>query len=360
LGLTSPALVVVLAAAVIAALAATLWWWPRLAAPGLRSVALRIAALGVLQVSVLALIFVIVNQSAEFYSSWSDLLGTEHASAAIVAVGSGPSRTIAPVKVVSTATVPVPGRPKAAGGRLEAVQIRGELSGLAAPGYVYLPPQYPRSGRPSAQFPVVVVISDRISSQGAVYGAGQLAATAAAQIAAGRLRPVIIVMLPATVGGSAGAADQGCLDVPAGAQAATFFSQDLPQAMASAYRVDTGPADWGLLGDASGGYCAVQLAMSNSQVFSVAAVPPADYTAPPGSGEFGGSPQIRTQDDLLWRLQHQPMQPISVLFTGPGQAASFSSLVHPPMHLSSITLAEGKWPLGPVLDWIGRMTGPRS
>ena len=360
MGLTSPALVVVLTAAVIASLAATLWWWPRLASPGLRSVALRIVSLVVLQVSVLALIFAIVNQSAEFYSSWSDLLGTEHASAPIVAVGSGSSRAIAAIKVISSAQVPVPGRPKATGGRLQSVQIRGQLSGLAAPGYVYLPPHYPRSGRPSAPLPVVVVISDRISSQNAVYGAGQLAATATSQIAAGRLRPVIMVMLPATVGGQAGATDQGCLDVPGGAQAATFFSQDLPDAMNSAYDVESGPSGWALLGDSSGGYCAMQLAMSNSQVFAAAAAPAADYTAPPGAGEFGGSAQIRTQDDLLWRLQHQAMQPISVLFTEPGQAQSFLSLVRPPMHASSATLSTGRWPLNPVLDWIGRTIGPQS
>ena len=89
LGLTSPALVVALSAAVIVTLAAMLWWWPRLAVPGARAVVLRIAALAALQASVLGLIFVIANRSAEFYSSWSDLFGTDHASAAIVAVGSG-------------------------------------------------------------------------------------------------------------------------------------------------------------------------------------------------------------------------------------------------------------------------------
>ncbi|MGD0376919.1 MAG: alpha/beta hydrolase-fold protein [Streptosporangiaceae bacterium] len=360
MGLTSPALVGVLAVAVITALAATLWWWPKLAVPGLRAVALRIVAIAALQASVLGLIFVVVNRSAEFYSSWSDLFGTENASAAIVAVGSGPSPTAVPLKVISSTPVSVPGRRKAAGGRLQAVQLHGQLSGLAAPGYVYLPAQYPRAGRPAKPLPVDVVISDRIGSQGAVYSAGQVAATAAGQIAAGRLRPVIIVMLPATVGGRAGAADLGCLDVPGGAQAATFFSQDLPQAMESAYQVVSGPAGWALLGDSSGGYCAVQLAMSSSQVFSVAVAPPADYAAPPGPGEFGGSAQIRTQDDLLWRLQHQPMQPISVLFTGPGQARSFLSLVRPPMHAGSMTVAAGKWPLGPVLDWIGRTIGPQS
>ena len=169
-----------------------------------------------------------------------------------------------------------------------------------------------------------------------------------------------MVMLPARVGSQADAADQGCLDVPAGPQVGTFFAQDLPQAVESAYRAVSGPAGWALLADSSGGYCAVQLAMTDSQVYSVAVAPPADYAVPPGSGEFGGSPQIAAEDDLLWRLQHQPMQPISVLFAGPGQARAFLSLVRPPMRVRSIPLTAGNWPLAPVLAWIGRTMSTQS
>src|ERR1022692_3036100 len=160
LGLTSSALVVLLALIVIAALAGTLWWWPRLAGPGLRTVAMRAAALCVLQASVISLIFVVANRSAEFYASWSDLFGTDQASGAIVAVGTGSSQTIAPVKVISAAPVPVPGRRRIQGGRLQTVQIHGQLSGLTAPGFVYLPPRYQRAPATAAPLPVVVVISD--------------------------------------------------------------------------------------------------------------------------------------------------------------------------------------------------------
>jgi enterochelin esterase-like enzyme len=320
---------------------------------------MRVAALCVLQASVISLIFVVANRSAEFYSSWSDLFGTDQASGAIVAVGFGPSQTVVPVKIISSVPVPVPGQRKAPSGRLEAVQVNGQLSGLSAPGFVYLPPQAAKSGAVTRPLPVVVVISGQIANPGADYGARQLADTATIEIAAGRLRPVLMVMLPAQVGDPADATDQGCLDVPGGAQATTFFSQDLPQALASAFRVDTTPGGWALLGDSSGGYCAMQLAMSSSQVFSVAAAPPADYTTPPGSGEFGGSPQIQAQDDLLWRLQHQAMQPISVLFVGPGEPRAFLSLVRAPMRAASISLGTGRWPLAPVLDWIGRTMEPQ-
>src|SRR5579875_1011309 len=90
-------------------------------------------------------------------------------------------------------------------------------------------------------------------------------------------------------------------------QQATFFSQDLPAAIEAAYPASTSPARWALAGDAAGGYCALQLAMTSSQAFAAAAVPPANYTTPPG-GVPGGGPSFAAQDSMLWQLRHQPMQ----------------------------------------------------
>jgi enterochelin esterase-like enzyme len=363
LGLTSPALAVLLALAAAAAAAGALWWWRRLAGPGWRALVLRAGLLGLLQLSVVSLVFVLANRSAEFYSSWSDLLGTDHGSAAIVAVGSGPGQVAAALRVLSSAPVATAGKPRVAGGWLETVQIQGQLSGLTAPGYVYVPPHGAQAWPPAPaapRLPVLVVISDQLSSQDAPYSAQRLAATAAAQIAARRLEPILIVMLPARVGGPSGPADQGCLDVPGGVQARTYFAQDLPQAVESAYRVASPPGGWALLGDSAGAYCAVQLAMTNSQVFAAAAAPPGEFQRPPGPAESGGSAQLQAQDNLLWQLQHEPMQPISVLFTGPGAAQQFRSLVRPPMRAGSISLPAGAWPLAPVLDWIGATIGPPS
>ncbi len=351
MGLTSPGLIVVLAVAAVALLAAVLWWWPRLAGPGIRLVLLRVAALGTLQVIGLGLIFVVVNNSAEFYSSWSDLLGTQVGGGAVVAgqyhsshqAGIAPSVT--PVTVSATSAVPGPSG--ASGGRLQAVQIHGQLSGLSVPGYVYLPPGYPSA---SGLLPVAVVVSGRLDSAGDAYSAGRLAAAAARQIAAGRLGRLILVMLPAQIGPE----DQGCLDVPDGQQAATFFTEDLPHVIGAAYRAQA-PATqrWVLLGDSSGGYCALQLAMTHSEIYAAAAVPPGDYTGPPGPAEFAASSEIRTQDDLAWLLRHQPMQPISVLFTGPGPAQPFLSQQRAPMHVGQSGLATGPWRLAGVLDWLG-------
>jgi enterochelin esterase-like enzyme len=360
--LTSPALVAVLCVVTAALLVSVLRWWDRLAGRGARPVLLRVAALCAVQLSLLSLIFVVVNQSAEFYASWSDLLGTDTGGGAITATGTGSGHvagyrsghTTSQVIVTGSSGVAAAG-PRGAGGtdggRLQAVRIRGQLSGLAARGYVYLPDGYSGASDRALRLPVVIVISDQVGGgQAAPYSAGRLSAAAASQIAAGRLAPLILVMLPARFGHR----DQGCLNVPGGVQAATFFAQDLPDALRSAYRVGPQPSRWGLMGDSSGGYCALQLAMTSSAAFSAAVLPPGRYTAPPGRGLDGGSPQLRAQHNLSWLLRHQPMQPISVLFAGHGSAQPFLSLASAPMRAASTGLAGGERGLAPLLDWIGR------
>jgi enterochelin esterase-like enzyme len=360
-GLTSPALMAVVAVVGAAALAAILWYWPKLAGRGVVPVVARIAALGVLQLSVLSLIFLIVNSSAEFYSSWSDLLGDQSGGGAIVAgqAGGGQSpigsRSLAPVTVLASSPVAVPDRPSEAGGQLQTVRLYGQLSGISALGYVYLPPGYGAGAQ--AALPVTVAISGELDDPASPYGAGVLAGTVASQITAHRIAPMIVVMLPPEVGRN----DEGCLNVPGGSQAALFFTQDLPQIIDAAYRA-TPPATrrWAAVGDSSGGYCALQLAMTNSETFGVAAAPPGSYTAPPGPAAFGGSPQIRAEDDLSWLLKHQPMQPISVLFTGAGAGQPFLSDARPPMHAGQIGLAPGRWQLSGVFDWVGGALDPSA
>jgi enterochelin esterase-like enzyme len=342
-------------------LAAVLWGWPKLAGPGVRPVLMRIAALGALQLSVLGLIFVVVNRSAEFYASWSDLFGEPSGGGALVAgrYDAGQSdpggQNLAPVTVSASSAVAVAGRPRVPGGTLQTVRFRGQLSGLSVPGYIYLPPGYQTTGSAPRRLPVAVVISDQVGSARDPYGASQLAATAARQLADGSLARLILVMLPAHIGQD----DQACLDVPGGSQAATFLTEDLPQAVDSAYPALAPVARrWALLGDSSGGYCALQLAMNDAETFSAAAVPPGDYTVPPGAGVSGGSQEIRTQDNLAWLLDHQPMQPISVLFTGPGRAQPFLSRARPPMRAGQMGLTSGRWPLARVLDWVGGAVNP--
>lgn len=334
-------------------LAATLWLWPILGRRRPAFIALRIALLVGLQISVIGAVFVWVNRSNEFYTSWSDLLGTDHIGGTVVAVQPAPAASAqpadqgAPLVTLASSQVVAPGVPPGTGGRLEKVRFTGPVSGITVSGHVYLPPGYAAGSRP---LPVIVIITRQADSSTASYGAPQVAAAAAAQIRAGRMAPAIIAVLPPTV---AGRNDQGCLNSPSGPQAATFFTQDLPQALMSTYHAAPGPSGWAVLGGAGGGYCALQLATASSGQFSVAAAAPGTYTVPPGRGETDKSRGLISQDNLLWRLRHWPPPPVQVLFDGPGRAQQFTALVRPPMTVATARQAAGQPSLPPVLDWIG-------
>ncbi len=352
MGLRSPSLLWMLAGATVVLLAAALGRWPALARRGFGVVLLRIGLVAALQVSVLGLIFVWVNRSQEFYASWSDLLGTSAVAGRIVpAAGTLATRPPADARVaLLTGTAARAGGPgRLPTGQLLATRFAGPVSGLSARGYVFLPPGYSPDG---PRLPVIVLISAQVRDAAARYGARQVAATAAAGMSAGQLPKMIMVMLPPDV---AGPADQGCLDVPGGAQAATFFSQDLPQGVRAGFRASLLASRWALLGGAGGGYCALQLVTSPAGPFQVAAVPAGAYPAPPGAGRV--TPWLRHQDSVRWRLRHWP-PPVRVLLTGPGAPGGIGALARPPTRVTGISLAAGPQPLAPVLAWLGRAVAP--
>ncbi len=360
MGLTSPVLEILLAVAVLGLLAAILVAWRRLAGPGARKVALRVLALAALQASVLSLIFVAVNRSAEFYASWSDLVGSDSGGGRLLAVRAGAASRPDSVTLLSRVAVLVPGT-RAAGGRLDSVRIHGALSGLTVPGHLYLPAAY-RRARAGQRFGVIMVLSNAEASDSSAWGARRLAATAAEQIAARRMPPSIIIDLPAWLGRS----DRACLNVPGGTQAQAFFAEDVPRILETRYLAAAGPARWAVAGDAAGGYCALSLALGDSAAFGVAVAPHAGYGQLPGTGETGGSALIRTQDSLAWQLRNRPPQPVSVLFAGPGAnpglgpAGTLAALARWPMRVASAGLRGGRWPLAPVLDWIARAMARRA
>jgi hypothetical protein len=373
MGLTSGALALLLALIAATTLAGVLLGWRRLSRPGARRVAARAAALCLLEAAVLSLVLVVANRYLLFYSSWSDLFGSDHASAAVRAAPAGRSGTAGMVRVLTESAVPVPGVPGSVG-RLAAVWIHGQLSGLTVPGQLYLPPgsgPAPGSARaagPAPPYPVIVALTSQPAAGASPYAARNLAAAVAAQIAAGRLEPVILLVLSAGPGpagqpGRRWPGGPGCLNVPGGAQGQTFLDQDVPRVLQAQYHAAA--ARWAVLGDSAGGYCSLELALSDSAAFAVAAVPHGRY-GPPPAAQAGGSPQIQAQENLLWQLRNQPAQPVSVLFAGPGTgaglgpAARFAALARPPMRVRSAGLADGPSPLAPVLDWIGAALRPAA
>ena len=364
MGLTSPGLPYLLAVLSAALLLAIIVGWPKLAQRTPWRVALRLLSLCVLQTLVIGLIFAIVNNAGEFYSSWSDLFGSDTGAASVVAAKNVPPvSSHQQLQVTGQNEVRLPdGKP---GGTLDGVTIYGQLSGLRVPGHIYVPADY-QAGASARRFGVLVVISDAPAASSSPYAADRLAQSAAIEMAAGRMQPLIIVMLPAEVARG----DSACINMlpdnagATSAQAETFFAEDVPSAVESSFRVGSQAGDWALLGDVKGGYCALSLAMDNAQVYSVAVVPRGSYASPPGVRL--PTTLLRQQADLIWTLTHLPMQSVSVLFAGPGYAAApgaalpYISLARPPMRVSTTQLAAGSWPLARVLDWIGASVTARS
>ena len=110
--------------------------------------------------------------------------------------------------------------------------------------------------------------------------------------------------------------DQG--KSPLTLQTESFFAKDLPDAVLDHYRVSKKPGSWGIIGDSTGGYCALKLAMHHPRVYAAAAGLSPYYKAPidPTTGDlFHGDKRLRNRADLWWCLKHLSAPDTSLLVT---------------------------------------------
>ncbi|MFC4056494.1 alpha/beta hydrolase [Actinomadura syzygii] len=370
MSLTGWPLAGLLIVAVAAALAAVAWGWGRFAGPGVRRLAARLGVLVLCQALVILMALTLVNRHFGFYATWGELVGAAGIGAGRIVPEQGRGET-GTALVHRAPEVSVGGSPER-DGRLDTVDIHGVRSGLDAHAYVYLPPQYFDRAAKDRRFPVALAFSGYPGVLSNLVTQVRLPQTARDEGRAGRARPTVYVMLrPSTAPGR----DTECLDVPGGPQSATFFTQDVPDAVRSAYRVSGEARGWGALGLSTGGYCSLKLAMRHSDVFSRAASLSGYYGAIKDltTGDlYGGSQAVRNENDLFWRLRHRPQPPISVLLTtsrvGEGNkngTQRFLSLVRPPMRASSLVLDSGGHNFGTwrrvlpqVLRWMSQGLTP--
>ncbi|WP_328398100.1 esterase family protein [Streptomyces sp. NBC_00390] len=367
MGLTSNK---VLALAVLAALllfVATIWWWPRLARGGVRAVAGRVGLLLATQLALFAVIALTANRAFLFYGSWADLFGQKQELGVVVDHSADRSH----VRLVAKQQPGVPGgsRPAKAG-QIHKVVIAGKQSRIDSPAYVYLPPEYFQAEHRKSTFPAVVVLTGYPGTAENLLKGLRYPKTAFELAAAGRMRPTILVMLRPTV---APPRDTECVDVPGGPQTETFFAKDVPQAVSGTYRVGTAARNWGFIGNSTGGYCALKIALHHPERFAGGAGLSAHYKAAedPTTGDlFQGDDQERKRADLLWSLDHVPQGKTSFLVTSSrqgehnlGETLEFIKRVKAPARVSSIMLDSGghnynTWrrEIPPALEWLsGRL-----
>ncbi|WP_190198344.1 alpha/beta hydrolase [Streptomyces djakartensis] len=312
MGLTSNNTLVLAVLSAALLFTGTVWLWPRLAGRGWRAVGGRVGLLLATQLALFAAVGLAANQSFGFYASWADLFGREKGQGVVVdhAAGDGP------LSVVGTRRVPGAGgvRPHV-GGRIQQVGIVGRTTGIATTAYVYLPPEYFQPRYRTRTFPAAVVLTGYPGTASALVEKLHYPRTALELARAGRARPMILVMLRPTV---APPRDTECVDVPGGPQTESFFARDLPDALRTHYRVAGKPGGLGIVGNSTGGYCALKIAMHHPDVYAAGAGLSAYYKAPidATTGDlFQGDEEVRNRADLWWCLEHESAPDTSLLVT---------------------------------------------
>ncbi|MEU8824420.1 alpha/beta hydrolase-fold protein [Streptomyces sp. NPDC048636] len=310
MGLTSNNIVITAVVTAVLLFAVTIWLWPRLAGRGLTAVLGRIGMLLATQLTVFAAFGLFANQSFGFYGSWADLFGTEDEMGVVVNHDTPGNR----VRVTETRQMNVDGgsAPKVAG-RIEKVKIQGPVSRIASPAYIYLPPEYFKPEYAKRKFPAALVLTGYPGTTEALINGLKYPQNAHKLVKNGRMQPTILVMMRPTV---APPRDTECVDVPDGPQTETFFTKDLPKAVSEHYRVGREARNWGVVGNSTGGYCALKMAMRHPEAFSAAVGLSPSYRAPidATTGDlFGGSKQLERENNLMWRLNHKPAPPVSLL-----------------------------------------------
>ncbi|MEV6168368.1 alpha/beta hydrolase-fold protein [Streptomyces sp. NPDC051954] len=312
MGLTSNEVLVLAVLSAVLLFAGTVWLWPRLARRTWRAVSGRVALLLATQLTLFASAGLAANQAFGFYASWADLLGQETDEG--VVVDHTPGASARPLRVVDTGHVPGAGGSGArAGGRIHEVDLVGRTTHIATRAYVYLPPEYFQPRYRTRTFPAAVVLTGYPGTAKALVDKLDYPHTARRLAKEGRMEPMILVMLRPTV---APPRDTECVDIPGGPQTESFFAKDLPDAVRAHYRAGGKPGSWGIIGDSTGGYCALKLALHHPGTYAAGAGLSAYYKAPidPTTGDlFQGDKALQNRADLRWYLKHMPAPDTSLL-----------------------------------------------
>ncbi|MCX5293950.1 MULTISPECIES: esterase family protein [unclassified Streptomyces] len=315
MGLTSNKVLWLAVAFAVLLFAGTVWLWPRLARRNWRAVSGRVGLLLGTQLALFASVGLAANQAFGFYASWADLFGQEK-DQGVVVNHTGLGGSGGPLEVVDTARVSgVGGSRPQIGGQVQKVDIVGRTTKIATPAYVYLPPEYFQPQYRTRTFPAAVVLTGYPGTAQALVDKLHYPRTAQELAKSGRMQPMILVMLRPTV---APPRDTECVDIPGGPQTETFFAKDLPDAVLAHYRVGRKPGSWGIIGDSTGGYCALKLAMHHPGSYAAGAGLSPYYKAPtdPTTGDlFRGDKALRNRADLWWCIKHLPAPDTSLLVT---------------------------------------------
>jgi S-formylglutathione hydrolase FrmB len=312
----------------------------------------------------------LANSYFGFYTSWTDLLGTAGGPGTVVDHKPSNALSVTGEQKVYSTQGAAPDR----SGLIQKINLTGAQSGLSSDAYVYLPPQYFQSGYADQKFPMALVLTGYPGTAEKLITLMQWPTTTLQAIQDKKLPPTVLVMMRPTLVGNR---DTECMDVPRGPQVETFFTEDLPKALATGYRILPAASAHAAMGDSTGGYCALKFALRKPDAYGSAVALSADYAVSndPTTGDlFGGSTQLKQENDLVWRLRNAPAAPVSLLLATSYNEDNYKATQEmvgafkAPTKLSTITLDSGghnfhTWSreMPPALEWLGhQLTVPAS
>ncbi len=198
-----------------------------------------------------------VNAHYSYLPTVGDVIGAplpdEVAARAATSLLQGPRPSTSSVGALSSRGVVLPVRIPSSSSRFEA---RG--------GYVWLPPAYFRSPRPT--LPVVLMMAGVPGDPSNLLRGGH-AVQAADTFAAAHDGTAPILVFPDHNGGMW--TDSECVDGPRG-HAETYLTVDIPAYVSHTFGTATGGASWAIMGYSEGGTCALTLALRFTLTLTVA------------------------------------------------------------------------------------------
>jgi hypothetical protein len=373
MNLTGSLFLALLSVLTAAAFAGVILLWRKLARRSWPAVLGRIGVLCAAQLMVVALVAAMANDYFGFYASWHDLFGV----AQPVQSGNGGNggsggepggRKLLTVQSVSGLSLPS-GTAPAVTGQKQEVTIDGAVTGLSTKAIIYFPPQYFQPAYAHYKFPAAIISTGYPGDLQALEDRLKYPYRLLTGINGHTDKPIVLVMTqpsPTSVGGT----DTECTNVPGGPQVNTFWAQDIPAAVEQAYpRVAADAKAWGLMGDSTGGDCALKVAMMNSDRFGAAVSLSGDYNAPEDltTGDLYRTQQFRDENSPMWRVRNLPKPPIAVLLASSlhgekdlSDVLEFARLTQgTALHTSTLLRNEGghnfsTWyaEIAPALQWL--------
>ncbi len=305
---TLPLVLSILAA--IAAPVGCLLLWGRVLGPAVVRVAQRVSLILVCQLTALLVVGLSINDTRDFYDTWSDLLfdwglGGDVNNGPGQIEGAGPGlglghhghqftidadfRFHSDTKTY-TATVVGPQS-----------RIRGDV-------VVWLPPGY--NARQDVRYPVIELFSGTPGTPAAWFGPAsglEIGKQVTGLMSTGRVRPFILVS--AQINLVRGTPDE-CTDVPGQPKVATWLTHDIRQLMRERFHVRDDPGSWGVMGYSEGAYCAIKLAAQYPHYFHAGVGIAGTYK--PSLPAVTGDPALLKANDPATLVRDRP--PVALMF----------------------------------------------